>query len=73
MHSHFEPLYWALFMVVALYLNIYKRDLFWNLNTFLAWTSFLILVVYCLGVTPFVHFDKNAVDDQKTGFFFAYF
>lgn len=61
--QHFEPLYWILFFVTSIYINISGQKLFWKTNFILGAVSLILLVIYILGSFGFVNFHSWATTD----------
>ena len=59
MDPKFEPLVWVASYVSAVSVYCYGGRLFWIVNMLLAISSFVILVIYCLGSLKFADF-RNA-------------
>ena len=56
MDPKFQPLVWVAFYVSAVSVYCYGGRLFWIVNMFLAISSIIILVIYCLGSIKFADF-----------------
>lgn len=63
--SSYEPLYWFLFYFSAMSIHCYGGVFFWKLNTVLALTSFVIIVIYILGSLKWVNFNEYAVGHEN--------
>lgn len=65
--TEYEPIYWILFYLSALAIQIYGGDFFWKFNMFAAIISFLILLIYVTGSLNYVSFNENAQLSENDG------
>lgn len=58
--SAYEPLFWVLFYLSSIAINIAGGSIFWNFNYIIGLVSLLLILVYILGSIPEGNFDSYA-------------
>jgi ethanolamine permease len=68
--STYEPIYWFVFYVGAIGIQLQGGILFWRINTILACMSVLLICLYCLACIPAMDFNENAkLEDGENAWF----
>eukprot|EP01031_Cornospumella_fuschlensis_P041457 gene41457-50584_t len=57
----YEPLYWVLFFVTALYIHARRGKLFWGVNAAIAVASLLILLLFVFATLQYADIEKHAL------------
>ncbi len=58
----YEPIYWLIFFIISLSINIKGGLTFWRFVGLMATSSVLFLLIYIFGSMPQVDFDEHAMD-----------
>jgi ethanolamine permease len=56
--SNFEPLFWLLFYVISLGINIAGGQVFWKFNFTVGCVSLLLILIYIFGTIQYADFEK---------------
>ena len=67
--SSYQPVIWLIFYITALSIHIFSCRIFWLFNIVIALISIIILLIYCFGSLPYVHFLHFAA--TKDGLWFV--
>mmetsp|Transcript_637 Transcript_637/g.666 ORF Transcript_637/g.666 Transcript_637/m.666 type:complete len:733 (+) Transcript_637:93-2291(+) len=64
----YEPLYWLLFFVISLFIQIYSPHVFWRFNMIIGAISFILILLYFFASIPAFNFYENLGSDWSDGF-----
>jgi ethanolamine permease len=55
----YEPLYWLLFFVISLFIQVYSQRLFWTFNTVIAAITLVLILLYFFASIPSFDYHSN--------------
>jgi ethanolamine permease len=62
--SDYEPLFWVLFYITSLAINIAGNQVFWKFNYAIGLISLLLIIAYILGTIAYADFSKYVEQEE---------